>query len=133
MDKISKSDAIILLKSYINSELENLKWFKNIKPHVKAIIFYGSASKGTNKPESDLDLLIIVPLKIEEKFTEGEYFYKFQNREINIVLRSFERLRKLAKEQNDKFEAEVFRNSEILFESDSEVKTLLELIKTVKK
>ena len=132
MRKISKDDAIVFLKLYISSELKNLEWFSDIKPHIKAIILYGSTSKGTNKQGSDLDLLIIVPLDIEEKFTEGEYFYKFQNQEINIVIRSIERLRKLAKYRNDDFEAEVFKGSEILFESDSEVRMLSELIQEIK-
>ena len=132
MEKISRNDAISLLKLYIDNELLSLEWFDKIKVSVRAIIFYGSTSKGINKLESDLDLLIILPLEIEEKYTGGEYFYRFQNRDINIVLRSIEKLRVLSEKQNNEFEAEVFRDSEILFESDSEVRALLELIKDVK-
>ncbi len=132
MKKINRDEAILILKRYITSALTKKVWYKNIKPYVKAIVFYGSTAKRINRPDSDLDLLIFVPLKIEEKFTEGEYSYKFDGREVNIVLRSIERLRKLGKEQNDKFGAEVFRKSDILLETDSEVRTLIKKIKAVK-
>ena len=132
MDKISRKDAIDLLKHYLTSEITQFDWFNTVKPYIKAIIFYGSTAKGLNRVDSDLDILIILPLEIEEAYTEGEYFYRFNDREINIVIRSIERLRLLAENQNDSFEAEVFRNSEILFESDPEVSNLLGIIKRVK-
>jgi len=109
-----------------------LREAKEIKPYIKAIVFYGSTAKGLNRADSDLDILIFVPLKIETKYTEGEYSYRYHHREINIVLRSIERLRKLGREKNSSFESEVFRKSKILYESDSEVKTLIKRIRAVK-
>jgi len=42
-----------------------------------------------------------LPLGIEQKYTVGEYFYNYKDISINIVLRSIEKLRKIAKSQND--------------------------------
>lgn len=132
MKKLSRKDGIEIVKSYLETKLPKLTWYKNIKPYIKAIIFYSSTAKGLNKPNSDLDLLIFLPLKIEAKYTKGEYFYKFNGRDINIVLRSIERLRKLSKEHNNSFESEVFRKCRILYESDSEVRTLIKKVRTAK-
>jgi len=127
MNKTTKIEAIHLIKKFIKQELSKKPWFLKIKKHVKAIVFYGSTAKETNKPSSDIDILIFVPLSIEKKYTKGEYVYEFEGKEVNIVLRSIERLRKLAKSHDDS-EREVFRKSEILFESDDEVKKLIKRI-----
>ena len=99
----------------------------SMEPFVKAIVFYGSRAKGLNKPDSDIDILLFTPLRAEEEYTKGEYFYKFNNYEINIVLRSIERLRKLAVEKDD-FQRGVFRDCEIIWEKDNEVKELIKKI-----
>lgn len=125
---IDKTLAIKIIKSFINKELVNKDWYKNCLPHIKAILLYGSVAKGTNKPDSDIDVLIILPLKIEEKFTKGEYFYNYKNHEINIVLRSIEKLRIIAKENKDAFQKEVFRNSVIVKSFDDEVQVLIDKI-----
>jgi predicted nucleotidyltransferase len=96
MKKLIKTKAIQIIKEFIDSMLVKEEWYKNIQKKIKAIVLYGSVSKGTNRPDSDIDILIFVPLAIEEKYTKGEYFYDFNGHEINIVLRSIERLRKLA-------------------------------------
>ena len=132
MRKLTRPEAIKILKQYIKTKLARLKWFKQIKPYLKAIVFYGSTAKGLNRPDSDIDILLFVPLHIETKYTKGEYFYKFNGREINIVLRSMERLRRLGKKQNDLYEAEVFRKCGILYESDSEVRTLIKKVRAVR-
>jgi len=132
MKKLTKKEAINIIKEYIRRELMNKVWYKKIKPYVKAIVFYGSTAKELNRPDSDIDLLIFIPLVIELQYTKGEYSSMFKKREINIVLRSIERLRKLAKEQDSAFQAGVFKNAEIIFESDTEVRTLIEKIKAVK-
>lgn len=124
MNKLLRNEAIEIINEFIKKSLVNKVWYKNIKPFVKAIVFYGSTAKGINRVDSDIDIYLITPLNAEEKYTKGEYFYKFKNREINIVLRSIERLRNLAKEKND-FEKEVFRDSEIIWEKDDEVKKLI--------
>ncbi len=123
--KLSKADAVRVLKDFIREELPEKEWYKNISPYVKAILLYGSTAKGLNRADSDVDVLIIVPLAIEKKYTKGEYVYSFRGREINIVLRSVERLRELAEKHDDSFQAEVFRESEILWEADSEVRELV--------
>jgi predicted nucleotidyltransferase len=128
MKKLTQTEAIQLLKRFIELELSKKTWFSKIKEHVKAIVFYGSTAKQLNRSDSDIDILIFVPLKIEERYTKGEYFYKFEGREVNIVLRSIERLRKLSKEHNNAFEREVFRKSKIIFESDDEVRILFNKI-----
>lgn len=133
MKKLNRNEAICMLKEYIKTEIKKLKWYQNIKPYVKAIVFYGSTAKGLNRPKSDLDILIFVPLEIEKKYTKGEYSYKFKDKEINIVLRSIEKLLKIGEEKNNLFEAEVFRNCEVLYESDSKVRTLIKKIVAIKK
>lgn len=118
-----------MLKDFIREELPEKEWYKNISPHVKAMILYGSTAKGLNRADSDVDMLIIIPLAIEEKYTKGEYVYLFREQEINIVLRSLERLRELAEKHDDSFQMEVFLESEILWEADSEVRDLVEKIR----
>lgn len=59
----------------------------------------------------------------------GEYFYQSEGRDINIVLRSTERLRTLAKgTDKDAYQAEVFYKSQILWERDTEVSDLIKKI-----
>lgn len=130
MKKITRVEAVDLIKDFIKEVLSKEKWYKNIKSDIKAIVLYGSVAKGLNRIDSDVDFYIFLPLKIETKFTKGEYFYHFKQREINIVLRSIERMRKLAQLRNDAFEAEVFRKCTILYESDSEVRTLINIIRS---
>ena len=129
MKKLNKIEAIAILNEYIETSLPGSKWYQLIRPFIKAIVFYGSTARGLNKPESDLDILIFVPLEIEEKYTKGEYFYKYNGREINIVLRSIEKMRKLSQE-NDR---EVFKDCEILYESDIEIRELINKILTISK
>jgi len=122
---MNKIQAIKIAKDFIKTKLENEEWFQNIKPYIKASILYGSAAKGTNRPDSDIDVMIILPLDQEKKYTKGEYFYDYQNQKINIVLRSIEKLRKIAEEKIDLFQKEVFRKAEVLADADGEVADLL--------
>ena len=74
--------------------------------------------------------MFITPLDVEEKYTAGEYFYSYKGNEINIVFRSIEKLRELSTtEEKDKFQKEVFRNAEVIWQKDNEVKDLIEKIK----
>ncbi len=130
--KISKKEAVVLLKLFIDEFLPKEKWYQNIQPHIEAIVLFGSVTKGLNRPDSDIDLLIFVPLGIENKYAKGEYFFKFKDREFNIVLRSIERLEKIAKEQTDVFQAELFRNSKILWEKSDKIRKLINSIQEIK-
>jgi predicted nucleotidyltransferase len=120
------------LNKFIKLTLSEEDWYKNIKGSIKAIIFYGSRAKGTNREDSDYDILIILPLKTEQKFTKGEYFYDLEGQKLNIVVRSIERLRSIAKDKTDQFQKEVFRKSIIIYENDLEVRSLLEEISRIK-
>ena len=123
----SKLEASQLVREFLESDLKQKEWFCNIQEYIKAIVLYGSVAKGVNTASSDIDVLIILPLEIEEKYTQGEYFYKYKNHEINIVCRSVEKLRELAKlEEKDLFQREVFRDSEIIWSKDDEVKSLID-------
>lgn len=121
---INKKQAIELIKRFINSELNKEIWYQNIEKYLSAIVLYGSVAKGINRADSDIDILLFLPLEIEEKFTHGEYFYLFEDREINIVIRSIENLRKIAKGESDLFQKEIFRCSEIIY-SDVEIEGLI--------
>jgi len=125
---ITKKEAIKIVKEFLKTKLERKGWFSNVKPHIKAFILYGSVAKGTNRPDSDIDIMLILPLETEKKYTEGEYFYDYQGQKINIVLRSIEKLRRIAEEKNDQFQKEVFRKSEILIDRDGEIRGLLKEI-----
>jgi len=125
--RLTKEEALLIVKEFMESELSKKKWYVHVKKSIKAIVLYGSVAKGLNRPDSDIDLLIILPLATEEKHTTGEYVYIFKGYEINIVLRSIERLRKLAK-TNDAFQAEVFRRSKILWEKDKDAQDLIRQI-----
>ena len=127
---IEPKQAIKLYEKFAGDILPNEKWYKSISQYIKATLLYGSVAKGTNSEESDIDILIIVPLGIEEKFTDGEYFYTYREKEINIVLRSIEKLRLIAKEHKDAFLKEVFRKA-VIINADDEVKTLLETINSI--
>ena len=122
---INKNQAIKIAKDFLKKELEKEDWFIRVKPFVKAFVLYGSVAKETNKPDSDIDILIILPLEQEKKYTKGEYFYDYKNQKINIVLRSIEKLRKISSEKKDIFQKEVFRKSEVLMDTDGEVANLL--------
>jgi len=113
---IDKAQAVGLVRRFIDSELPKESWYQEIKDHLMAVVLYGSVAKGTDRPDSDIDILLFMPIKIEEKHTAGEYFYSFEGREVNIVIRSIEGLRKIAKDGNDPFQREVFRDSEIVWE-----------------
>jgi len=125
---IDKNQAIKIAKDFLETELEKEDWFLKIKPSVKAFILYGSVSKGTSKPDSDIDIMIILPLEQEEKHTKGEYFYEYKGFKINIVLRSIEKLSKIASEKEDLFQKEIFRKAEVLIDTDGEVASLLKKI-----
>lgn len=122
---INKAEAIKIAKDFLKNELGKEDWFVEVKPFVKAFILYGSVAKETNKSDSDIDILLILPLNIEKQYTKGEYFYDYQGQKINIVLRSIEKLRKIAKEKTDLFQKEVFRKAEVLMDADGEVGDLL--------
>lgn len=124
---VNKVQAIALVRDFVNTFLSTEEWYKNIQPDIAGIILYGSVAKETHRLDSDIDILIIVPLNMEEKYTKGEYFYDYHGHTINIVLRSIERIRQIAKNNNDKFQKEVFRGSEII-KADKELTTLLEEI-----
>jgi predicted nucleotidyltransferase len=128
---ITKKEAIDLIKRFIELQLFYEIWYKNVKKHLSAIILYGSVAKGTNRIDSDIDILLILPLKIEEKYTAGEYFYKFEDNKINIVIRSIEKLRKIAKENNDEFQKEIFKDAEIIWSRDYEVEKIISMLSLI--
>lgn len=127
--QISKEEAIQIANEFIENELKKESWFQDIEKNIKAIIFYGSRAKGTNREDSDIDLLIILPIENENKYTKGEYSFNFKGFEINIVMRSIEKLRTIDFSK-DEFQKEVFRDCEILYEKDSEVKELINNFQT---
>ncbi len=123
---IYRHQAIQLVRQFIEEVLSTEEWYKSVKSHVKALLLYGSVTKGTNTEESDIDVLLILPLKVEKKYAKGEYFYNYNGYTINIVLRSIERLRKISKEDNDNFQKEIFRDSVIVEVKDNEIERLLD-------
>lgn len=125
---INRNQAIKIAKDFLSTDLEKEDWFIKVKPFVKAFVLYGSVAKGTNRPDSDMDILLILPLETEKEYTKGEYFYDYQGQKINIVLRSIEKLRKIAIEKTDLFQKEIFRKAEILFDVDGEISGLLKEI-----
>ena len=125
---ITKSAAIMIFDRFKQEVLVKETWYQHVAPNIKAIVLYGSVAKGLNRDNSDIDILLIVPLKLEERYTTGEYLYTYKNQEINIVLRSVERLRRIAREGNDAFQKEIFRSSQIIAAADHEIETLLEKI-----
>lgn len=122
--KIDRAEAVQVAKRFIAKKISKEEWFKNIESDIKAVLLYGSRAKETNHEDSDIDLLIILPLESEKKFTKGEYVYEYGGNEINIVLRSVEKLRSIDFTK-DEFQKEVFRDCEFLMESDDEVRRLL--------
>lgn len=128
---MNKKETIVLSRRFLKDDLPGLKWYQDVKSSVKAIILYGSVAKGASRPGSDIDLLFILPLKIEKKYTEGEYFYNFESKKINIVIRSIEKLRKIAAGKHDDFQAEVFRDCFIFWEKDNEISGLINKILAV--
>lgn len=127
--QVSKEESILIANEFIGNELKEEKWFQDIEKYIKAIIFYGSRAKRTNREDSDIDLLVILPLEIEKKYTKGEYAFDFKGLEVNIVMRSIEKLR-IIDFAKDEFQKEVFRDCEILYEGDNEVKELTSIFQT---
>lgn len=128
---ISQEQAIEIYKKFFGEVLSKETWYKNISANIKATLLYGSVAKGKNREDSDIDILLITPLEIEEKYTIGEYYYDYEDYTINIVLRSIEGLRIIAIQNNDVFQKEVFRNAITISSSDDEVKNLLFQIKKI--
>lgn len=124
-------EFINLTRSFLNEGISGELWYQNIKDHILAIILYGSTAKGTRRTDSDIDLLFILPIEIEEKYTEGEYFINYGGYQFNIVMRSIEGLRNIADGEHDSFQAEVFRKNTILWEKNDEVRELIERIKSM--
>jgi predicted nucleotidyltransferase len=120
--------ALAILKDFKFDVLKKEEWYMAIQPSIKAELLYGSVAKGTNNPNSDIDMLIILPLEIEEKYTSGEYFYNYKGYIINIVLRSVEKLRIIASEGKNTFQQEIFEKSVLLFQKDNEVLKLVDII-----
>jgi predicted nucleotidyltransferase len=125
---LNKEKALEIIKDFVKEILPSEAWYQNITQHIKAIILYGSVAKGTNRSDSDIDILMILPLGIEKKYTKGEYCYKYQHQEINIVMRSEERIESLALKHNDTFQAEVFRGCAIIWQKDDKIKKLIDRI-----
>lgn len=127
---IDQNQAINIYEHFSDEVLGDEQWYKDIHDYILATLLYGSAAKGTNREDSDIDILIIVPLIIEEKYTSGEYTYTFNKNEINIVLRSVEKLRNIAIEHKDTFQKEIFRDA-VIINSNDEVRGLLKSISTI--
>ncbi|MCX6723200.1 MAG: nucleotidyltransferase domain-containing protein [Candidatus Staskawiczbacteria bacterium] len=125
---INREQAIDLAKEFLSVELKKEDWFVKIKPFSKASVLYGSVAKETNKPDSDIDILLILPLDKEKEYTKGEYSYNYKDFKINIVLRSIEKLRKIAEDKNDLLQKEIFRKSKILTDTGGKVTNLLKEI-----
>jgi len=128
---MSRDESLALIHRFVETRLPEEAWYRQILPDLKAIIFYGSRAKETNRPDSDIDLLLIVPLAAEQAHTQGEYVFEFEGCEINIVLRSIEKMRRIAEEMTDVFQREVFRNCEIIWSLDPEVPELLTKISNI--
>jgi predicted nucleotidyltransferase len=127
---LDQKQAIKIYKECSEKILVHEHWYQNVIPFVEAILLYGSIAKGTNRNDSDIDILLILPLGIEEKFTIGEYFYQFGGHVINIVLRSIEKMRYIADEHKDTFQKEVFRDA-VIIDSNKEVESLLTRIDAI--
>jgi len=128
---ITRTEAIDVARQFIENGLPRTSWFEHVESHLKATVLYGSVAKGTNRDDSDIDVLLIVPLAIEERYTTGEYFYDYRGQTMDIVLRSIERLRTIADEATDLFQKEVFRDCEIIAASDDEAQSLLNKIASI--
>jgi len=128
---IDKAQAIKIAKDFLETKLEKEEWFAKIKPAIKAFVLYGSVAKETDKSDSDIDIMMILPLAEEKEHTKGEYSYQYNGVEINIVLCSIEKLRKITSDKKDIFQKEIFRKSEILLDADGEVTGLLKKISEI--
>ncbi len=129
---MNKAQTIELAGEFLRTTLTKQDWFTQVESSIKAYVLYGSRAKETHRPDSDIDILLILPLDVEEKYTDGEYVYMFKDFEINIVLRSIEKLRKISFDKNDEFQKEVFRKAIVIIDTDGEVTKLLEEIDQIK-
>ena len=57
---INKTQAIKIAKDFLEIGLEKEDWFLKVKPSLKAIVLYGSMAKETNRPDSDIDVMVIL-------------------------------------------------------------------------
>ena len=128
--KIKRGEAVKICLKFIEQKLREETWYSKTARDIKAVLLYGSVAKGTNTENSDIDLMVILPLESEKKYTKGEYIYKYEGQEINIVLRSIEKLRSIDFIHDD-FQREIFRGCEFIKESDSEVKNLITISNTM--
>lgn len=125
---MTRDEAIRLVQRFVEERLPQERWYVCAKEHVKAIVFYGSRAKEANRSDSDVDIMIVLPLEIEKRCTSGEYNIPYDGWKMNVVLRSIEKIRQIAQAGTDEFQAEIFRKSEIIWESDSEARELINKI-----
>ena len=129
--KINKKDILYeLVSSPLTEELERAlnigkitssKIAKNFANRIKSknilsVILYGSSVKGALKPESDIDVLVV--LKEKDKILEGKILNTAAeisseaNRTISAVIMDIKEMRK---EKNSAFVQSVIENMELLY------------------
>lgn len=115
---ISKQEALYIIKQFICERLNHEEWYQRCIDVIEVAILYGSVAHQTNRPDSDIDIALFMPLRFEQKYTKGEYFYEFADHEINIVIKSTEKLHKQITEGINQQDKHVFTDAEIIFAKD---------------
>ena len=74
---MDKSKAIELAKQYKEALSENLQ--------IKALYLYGSYSKNTYTPDSDIDIAVVVDQLSEDYFKDTPLLWKIRRRISNLI------------------------------------------------
>jgi len=125
---VTKKEAIVVLKEFIALILVNEEWYKSCVNVIELIILYGSVAHQTNRIDSDIDIALFMPLDYEHRFTKGEYFYNFEGYEINIVIKSTERLHAQIERGITVQDKHVFTDVEIIFAKDRTIRRKVKVL-----
>lgn len=101
MKNISQLNIVYFIQTFVRDKLQRQRWYSQTHKHIEGITITGSVTHGFADRYSDIDLHVFMPLKYEECYTKSEYIYIYHQHHINVIIRSSERLRRLAKSQDD--------------------------------
>jgi predicted nucleotidyltransferase len=116
---ITKTEAVAVLNRFIDFVLNKEEWYQKCLPNIEAMLLYGSVAHQTNRANSDIDLAIFMPLKLEELYTKSEYFYSFEDYEINIVIKSTENLQRQIIDGINNHDKHVFQDAIVMYSKDT--------------
>ena len=122
---MNKLQVIGLCCDFLDSTLGKEEWFVSVRPSVAAIILYGPASSGAIDTGSIVNIMVLLPKNLAQKYSKGKYSYDYKDYQFRVVTNSVEKLREIASGGFSAKESKLFADCVILAQSDNEVGDLI--------